>query len=183
VAVATVLIGVNILTAQDAPPPLGAVQGAGPYGQGGKGAAPAPEDHDGKIQELLSQYTANENEDDRKKVAESLDKVIGEQFDERQHARAAELKELEDQLAKLRKLHDKRSSQKDTIVRERTRQLLRDADGLGWNYDSPSRGRGGMMGMGAGAMGPAMMRGGSYPAYYGGSTGGGRGSSAGRQTR
>lgn len=147
--IGTVLVGINLVVAQDPNtlPQIGQAPAAAPFaigqppvGQPFSISFTGERDaHENKIRELLGQYSKTEKEEERAKLAEGLDKIIAEQFDLRQKERAAELKELEDQLAQLKKLHEKRTSQKETIVRERSRQLLRDAEGLGWNYDTPSR--------------------------------------------
>jgi hypothetical protein len=67
--------------------------------------------------------------------------LVAKQFDVRQEARQGELKQLEEQLRKLQELRVRRGAQKEQIVEDRVRQLLRDADGLGWgadNENSPS---------------------------------------------
>ena len=40
--------------------------------------------------------------------------------------------QLGEQLRNLQEQHQRRAEQRDQIVEERVRQLLRDADGLGW---------------------------------------------------
>ncbi len=92
-------------------------------------------EQDAKTRELVSQYNATDDEKTRAKVLEDLSKAVSEQFDSRQEARETELKQLEEQLRKLRELHARRAKEKDQIVRDRVRQLLRDADGLGWGTD------------------------------------------------
>ncbi len=64
-----------------------------------------------------------------------LTKIVSEQFDIRQSFRESELKEVEEHVRKLRELHQRRAMEKDQIVRDRVRQLLRDVEGLGWGDD------------------------------------------------
>lgn len=91
--------------------------------------------HEQKARELLSKYSATENQEERAKLVEQLSSVVSEQFEARQQARQQELERLEEQLKKLRQLHDRRASEKSQIVEDRVRQLLREADGLGWGAE------------------------------------------------
>jgi flagellar motility protein MotE (MotC chaperone) len=90
---------------------------------------------DQKTRELVAKYSQTENEDERAKIVEQLTSAVGEQFEAKQEARQQELKRLEEQLKKLRQLHDRRASEKSQIIEDRVKQLLRDADGLGWGAD------------------------------------------------
>jgi hypothetical protein len=83
------------------------------------------------VKELKSAEGAN-----KETVLTKLKSAVGEQFDNRQVGKAKELKALEEQLAKLKEIHAKRSQQRDQIVTERVQQLLREAEGLGWGSDS-----------------------------------------------
>ena len=65
-----------------------------------------------------------------------LKSSVGEQFDQRQEGKARELKALEEQLAKLKEIHNKRTQQRDQIVADRVQQILREVEGLGWGTDS-----------------------------------------------
>jgi hypothetical protein len=89
-----------------------------------------------KIRTLRDAFAKSENEADRKKITDELAALVAEQFDLRQKWRDRELKELEAELARLRGIHDKRGKQKDLIVQEHTRQLLREAEGLGWGDEN-----------------------------------------------
>ena len=65
-----------------------------------------------------------------------LKSYVGAQFDQRQEGKARELKALEEQLAKLKEIHNKRTQQRDKIVADRVQQIIREVDGLGWGTDS-----------------------------------------------
>jgi hypothetical protein len=93
-----------------------------------------------KTQEILSKYMAAADDARRAKLVEELTLVAAMEFDSRQELRSQELKRLEEQLKKLRSLHDRRAKEKDEIVRDRVRHLLRDADGLGWGADRTATG-------------------------------------------
>ncbi len=69
-------------------------------------------------------------------VAAKLKSAVGEQFDQRQDGKARELKALEEQLAKLKEIHSKRTLQRDQIVADRVQQIVREVEGLGWGTDS-----------------------------------------------
>ena len=73
---------------------------------------------------------------EKENVVAKLKSTVGEQFDQRQEGKALELKALEEQLAKLKEIHAKRTQQRDVIIAERVQQIVREADGLGWGTDS-----------------------------------------------
>jgi len=73
-------------------------------------------------------------------VVAKLTETVGKQFDARQSAREKELKQLEDQLLKLKAAQSKRTTQKDRIVKDRVQQIINNAEGIGWGGDSPSEG-------------------------------------------
>ena len=69
---------------------------------------------------------------DRDAVVLKLKTAVGEQFDSRQDGKAKELKALEEQLAKLKELHAKRTQQREQIIADRVQQIVKESDGLGW---------------------------------------------------
>jgi hypothetical protein len=89
-------------------------------------------DQEVRTRKLLSDFSRTEDEKERAKVLNELTDVVSDQFDLRQEARERELRELEEHVRKLRELHQRRAKEKDQIVRDRVRQLLRDVEGLGW---------------------------------------------------
>jgi hypothetical protein len=102
---------------------------------------PAQAEHDREVRtrKLLSDYSRTDDEKERARVLDELTKVVSEQFEHRQESRERELKEVEEHMRKLRELHTRRAKEKDQIVRDRVRQLLRDVEGLGWGDDSRVR--------------------------------------------
>lgn len=82
--------------------------------------------------ELVQKYGQTKDEKARVALGQQLTELVSKQFDRRQQFREKELKELEDKVAQLRSLHDRRTAAKSEIVRDRVKQLLRQADGLGW---------------------------------------------------
>ena len=73
---------------------------------------------------------------EKESVVAKLKSAVGDQFDKRQDGKAKELRALEEQLAKLKEIHAKRTQQRDVIIAERVQQILRDSEGLGWGTDS-----------------------------------------------
>lgn len=90
---------------------------------------------DGQIGGLLSTYAQAGDDKEKARILQELTKLLMSEFDRRQETRERELKELEDQVKKLRDLQQRRMKEKDQIVQDRIRQLLRDQDGLGWGVD------------------------------------------------
>jgi hypothetical protein len=89
-------------------------------------------DHADSTRTLLAQYQRSTDQDERKKLSDELEKVVTEHFEIRQKIRAQELEELNAQIRRLQELHDRREQDKSQIINDRLRQLLRDAEGLGW---------------------------------------------------
>jgi type I site-specific restriction-modification system R (restriction) subunit len=88
--------------------------------------------HADSTRRLLAEYQAASHEAQRSELSDELEKVITEHFEIRQKLRAQELEELQAQVRRLQELHDLREREKDQIVSDHLRRLLRDADGLGW---------------------------------------------------
>ena len=89
-------------------------------------------EHAAQTRKLLSDYNDTEDEKERGQILDELTKVVAAHFEIRQQFRERELKQLEEQVKKLRELQQQRAKEKDQIVRDRVRQLIRDVDGLGW---------------------------------------------------
>jgi hypothetical protein len=106
-------------------------------------AVPAQAEHHREIRtrKLLSDYSRTDDEKKRAGMLDELTNVVSEQFEYRQATREIELKQLEEHMRKLRDLHSRRAKDKDQIVRDRVRQLLRDVEGLGWGDDNRPRPR------------------------------------------
>jgi hypothetical protein len=90
--------------------------------------------------QLLVEYQAASDDAAKNSIVVKLTETVGKQFDARQSAREKELKQLEDQLVKLKAAQSKRTAQKDRIVKDRVQQLINNAEGIGWGGDSPSEG-------------------------------------------
>lgn len=88
-----------------------------------------------ETRKAIEAYRLTDDQDEKARIVKALPDVVAKQFDARQLAREGELKQLEDQLRKLQEVHQRRARERDQIIAERVRQLLRDADGLGWGSD------------------------------------------------
>ena len=88
-----------------------------------------------KIPSLLAKYKSTEDESERSKIAKELTVIAGEEFDARQAARDKEIEKLELQIKRLREIQAQRAREKEEIVKDHVRLLLRNASGLGWSSD------------------------------------------------
>jgi len=93
-----------------------------------------------KIPSLLAKYKSTEDESERSKIAKELTVVAGEEFDARQAARDKEIAKLELQVKRLRESQARRANEKEEIVKDHVRLLLRNASGLGWSSDGEQPG-------------------------------------------
>jgi hypothetical protein len=101
--------------------------------------------HTESTRRLQAEYRSTTDADERAKLSEELQRVITEHFEIRQKRRAQELEELQMQIRRLQELHDRREQEKNQIISDRVRQILRDAEGLGWgSSDAADKGDFGM---------------------------------------
>lgn len=75
---------------------------------------------------------------DKESVAQKLKAAVSEQFDFRHNGKATELEALEQQLAKLKEIHNKRTQQRDRIITDRVQQILLEVESLGWSVSDGS---------------------------------------------
>jgi hypothetical protein len=87
------------------------------------------------VMEILAKYQGTEDSQQREQMRGDLQKIVSEQFDLRQELRQKELEQLEAQVRRLRTIHSRRQEVKESIVKDRVQQLIRDAEGLGWGGD------------------------------------------------
>ena len=92
----------------------------------------------GNIATILNQLKSVEGAE-KEGVIAKLKTAVGEQFDQRQDSKLNELVALEEQIKKLKEIHNKRTLQRDQIVGDRVQQLIREVDGLGWGTDIPDK--------------------------------------------
>ncbi|HEV3004419.1 MAG TPA: hypothetical protein VGX78_08145 [Pirellulales bacterium] len=86
-----------------------------------------------EAQQLIEQYAGATDDDGRAKLKDQLAQTIERQFEAQQKLRELEVSRIEARVKKLRNLIDKRNMAKRTIIDKRLDQLIRDAEGLGWN--------------------------------------------------
>jgi hypothetical protein len=90
----------------------------------------------GDIQLAVNKYKKADDPKVRELAVEMITKLTTQQFDTHQKQREEELKALEEKVQKLRELHGRREKEKQEIVADRVRGLLRNADGLGWGGEN-----------------------------------------------
>jgi hypothetical protein len=91
-----------------------------------------------KVESLVKQLADTTDENDRAKVKQSLQETLAQQFDTQQKVRELEVADVEARVKKLRDIITKRNDARRTIIEKRLDQLVREAEGLGWN--SPAGG-------------------------------------------
>lgn len=87
---------------------------------------------------LIQQYGQTEDEQQRNNLKEQLSETLAKQFDVQQQLREHEIAKIEAKVKKLRDLITKRTDARKSIIDRRLDQLLREADGLGWNSPTNS---------------------------------------------
>jgi len=75
---------------------------------------------------------------DKDSVTQKLKAAVSEQFDFRHNGKASELEVLEQQLTKLKEIHNKRTQQRDRIITDRVQQILLEVESLGWGLSDAS---------------------------------------------
>lgn len=88
---------------------------------------------EGQIGALTSRYGEIADEDELQKAKTELAELLTKQFEIQQQIREEEVGQLESRVKKLRGLIDKRKEARQSIIEKRLDQLLREAEGLGWN--------------------------------------------------
>ena len=86
-----------------------------------------------KSKELATQYGAAKEEAKKSQLRSQLRDTLEKQFQLQQQRRQEELLKIEERLKTLRELMQKRNDARQAIIDRRLDQLLRDAEGLGWN--------------------------------------------------
>jgi len=72
------------------------------------------------------------NDETRGEIETKLNEKVAQQFDVRQQMRERQLAALEEQVQRLRGIHNERGMQRDRIINDRVQQLVREAQGLSW---------------------------------------------------
>jgi uncharacterized protein HemX len=89
--------------------------------------------------QLAKDYVKAEKEDAKKEIRKKLTESLAKQFDQHLQQQQKELDDLEKQIATLKDVVKKRQAAKNEIVERRLEQLIRDAEGLGWNAPGSPR--------------------------------------------
>ena len=85
-----------------------------------------------QAEQLAQQLAAAKSDSDRDKIKDQLSDLLGKQFDQRQKRHQEEIKQLEDQIKKLKDLVDKRQENRREIISRRLDQIVKESQGLGW---------------------------------------------------
>jgi hypothetical protein len=88
-------------------------------------------DMERQTRELAMQYR-QATKDDREKVKQQIEELVGKHFDVRQQRRALELKRLEQELGRLRETMERRSKARKEIVERRVSELTGQGDDMGF---------------------------------------------------
>lgn len=91
-----------------------------------------------QAESLVKQLAEATEENDRAKLKQSLQETLAQQFDTQQKVRELEVASVEARVKKLRDVITKRNDARRSIIDRRLDQLVREAEGLGWN--SPAGG-------------------------------------------
>lgn len=86
-----------------------------------------------EIQAALREYARTEEDSRKNQLRGKLSEALQQQFELRQQMRDREIAALEEQIKRLRDVFEKRAAAKQRIVEARLDQLLRAAEGLGWD--------------------------------------------------
>jgi hypothetical protein len=87
---------------------------------------------DTQVVQLAKQIVEAKADAEKDKLKDKLKETLNKQFDDRQKRHEKELEALEAQVKKLKEMVSKRQENKKEIIEERTKQLEREAKGLGW---------------------------------------------------
>ncbi len=87
---------------------------------------------DTQVVQLAKQIVEAKTDTEKDKLKDKLKDTLNKQFDDRQKRHEKELEALEAQVKKLKEMVSKRQENKKEIIEERTKQLEREAKGLGW---------------------------------------------------
>lgn len=133
--------------AQVGPDQQGGFPGGGHPPVAGYGRMGGPRGHDPEVAKLhqqdqqlaqqvrsvLRDYMVKEDAEGRAKVRDKLQELLGKQFDAQHQRREMELRRIEERVKRLRATMQKRNDARKEIIASRLDQLVREAEGLGWN--------------------------------------------------
>ncbi len=102
-----------------------------PFGPGGT-AFYNYDGFDNESRSLAKAVATAKTDGDIEKAKDKLKDHLDKQFETRQKHHEDQVKALEEQVKKLKDMIGKRKENKREIIDERTKQLVREAQGLGW---------------------------------------------------
>ncbi len=87
--------------------------------------------------ELIDAYRQATDDKSRASVRTKLVAHLARKFDSQHQRREKEINDLKDRLKHLTEVHMKRAADRKGIIDRHADHLLREVDGLGWEYDAP----------------------------------------------
>ncbi len=102
----------------------------------------SPEDREAdpfesETMELIDAYRQATDDKSRASVRTKLVAHLSRKFDSQHQRREKEINDLKDRLKHLTEVHMKRAADRKGIIDRHADHLLREVDGLGWEYDAP----------------------------------------------
>lgn len=91
-----------------------------------------------EVESLVKQLADATDEKQRDTIKDKLQETLAQQFDTQQKVRELEVARIEAKAKKLRDVITKRNDARRSIIEKRLDQLIREADGLGWNSPAGS---------------------------------------------
>ena len=85
-----------------------------------------------KMQLLVKKYRESSNASEKKQLKPQINEVLNQLFDVRTKNRSREVKKLQEQVAKLNKMLEKRKANKKLIVERKLQEVTGESDGLEW---------------------------------------------------
>jgi hypothetical protein len=85
---------------------------------------------DQDVQRIVVQYKPAADKETRAKLKKQLEDLTSQQFDVRQQSRELEIKRLETELTRIRESIQKRTENRDQIIKRRVAQLVHEEDDL-----------------------------------------------------
>jgi len=82
------------------------------------------------VQKITDQYKSSKDKEERAKLKKQIEELAGQQFDIRQQYRGLEVKRLENELARIRDSIQKRTENRDQIIKRHIAQLLHEEEDL-----------------------------------------------------
>jgi hypothetical protein len=83
-----------------------------------------------EIKKIVDKYNSAKSSGDRAALKTDLEKAVGQQFAIRQESRELQIKQLEKELARIRETVQKRSDNREQIIKRRVAQLLHEQDDM-----------------------------------------------------